>query len=158
MRKSYILFFFCLASCLFADQFTQIQIEQQLQEAEAQLRFAEQGWMTGNWNGWRYKMADKGVTFIGSYQTDLIGNPVGGAARGFAHVGVIQVLEANGTLKTVYVMKQKLQDIWQRSASTQEHLLQALQEWCREAEATGIEALRLFSQKIRTYTLVPAPT
>ena len=67
------------------------------------------------------------------------------------------VLENNGTLKTVYVMKQKLQDVWQRSAATQEHLLQALQEWCREAEATGIEALRNFSQKLRTYTLVPVP-
>ena len=68
------------------------------------------------------------------------------------------VLENNGTLKTVYVMKQKLQDVWQRSATTQEHLLQALQEWCREAEATGIEALHHFSQKLRTYTLVPVAT
>ncbi|WP_372522996.1 fatty acid desaturase [Sulfuricaulis sp.] len=68
------------------------------------------------------------------------------------------VLENNGTLKTVYVMKQKLQDVWQRSATTQDHLLQALQEWCREAEATRIEALRHFSQKLRTYTLVPAAT
>ena len=68
------------------------------------------------------------------------------------------VLENNGTLKTVYVMKQKLQDVWQRSATTQDHLLQALQEWCREAEATRIEALRHFSQKLRTYTLVRAAT
>jgi len=68
-----------------------------------------------------------------------------------------KVLENNGTLKTVYVMKQKLQDIWQRSATTQEHLLHALQEWCREAEATGIQALQDFSQKLRTYTLAPVP-
>ena len=51
---------------------------------------------------------------------------------------------------------QKLQDIWQRSATTQENLLHALQEWCREAEATGIQALHDFSQKLRTYTLAPA--
>ncbi|MHB8622590.1 MAG: DesA family fatty acid desaturase [Sulfuricaulis sp.] len=67
-----------------------------------------------------------------------------------------KALEKNGTLKTVYIMKQKLQDIWQRSATTQENLLQALQEWCREAEATGIEALRDFSQKLRTYALAPS--
>jgi stearoyl-CoA desaturase (delta-9 desaturase) len=66
------------------------------------------------------------------------------------------VLERNGTLNTVYAMKQKLQDIWQRSATTQENLLHALQEWCREAEATGIQALHDFSQKLRTYTLAPA--
>ena len=67
-----------------------------------------------------------------------------------------KALEINGTLKTVYDMKQKLVDIWGRRVSTQEHLIQALQEWCREAEATGIEALHHFSQKLRTYTLVPA--
>ena len=68
-----------------------------------------------------------------------------------------QALERNDRLKTVYAMKQKLMDIWNRRATTQEHLIQALQEWCREAEATGIEALRNFSQKLRTYTLVPVP-
>lgn len=72
-----------------------------------------------------------------------------------SHKWLDNVLEKNGTLKTVYVMKQKLQGIWQRSASTQEHLLQALQEWCREAEATGIEALHNFSQKLRTCALAP---
>jgi stearoyl-CoA desaturase (delta-9 desaturase) len=75
-----------------------------------------------------------------------------------SHKWLDKVLENNGTLKTVYVMKQKLQDIWQRSAATQEHLRQALQEWCREAEATGIEALRHFSQKLRTYTLARVTT
>lgn len=72
-----------------------------------------------------------------------------------SHKWLDKALDNNGTLKTVYIMKQKLQDIWQRSAATQEHLRQALQEWCREAEATGIEALHNFSQKLRTYTLVP---
>ncbi|HYA37786.1 MAG TPA: transposase, partial [Candidatus Methylomirabilis sp.] len=68
-----------------------------------------------------------------------------------------RALEINDRLKTVYAMKQKLVDIWNRRATTQEHLIQALQEWCREAEATGIESLRHFSRKLRTYTLVPTP-
>ncbi len=59
-------------------------------------------------------------------------------------------------LRTVYAMKQKLADIWQRSAATQEHLIQALQDWCREAEATGIERLREFAAQVRTYPLAPA--
>jgi stearoyl-CoA desaturase (delta-9 desaturase) len=65
-------------------------------------------------------------------------------------------LEQNQTLQTVYTMKQKLADIWQRSATTQENLIQALQDWCHEAEATGIHALREFSSKLRTYSLVQA--
>jgi stearoyl-CoA desaturase (delta-9 desaturase) len=64
------------------------------------------------------------------------------------------VLANNQTLNTVYAMKQKLADIWQRSATTQEHLVQALQEWCREAEETGIERLREFAAQLRTYRLV----
>jgi stearoyl-CoA desaturase (delta-9 desaturase) len=75
-----------------------------------------------------------------------------------SHKWLDKILEQNGTLKTVYTMKQKLQAVWQRSAATQENLRQALQEWCREAEATGIKALQDFSQKVRTYTLARVAT
>ena len=66
-------------------------------------------------------------------------------------------LAQNQTLQTVYTMKQKLADVWQRSATTQEHLIHALQEWCHEAEASGIERLHLFAQKLRTCRLAAAP-
>lgn len=65
-----------------------------------------------------------------------------------------QVLEKNQQLKTVHQMREKLADVWKRSATTQENLIQALQEWCREAEATRIEALSRFARKLRTYRLV----
>jgi len=67
-----------------------------------------------------------------------------------------KALENNKSLDTVYAMKQKLQDIWQRSATTQENLLHALEDWCKQAEETGIHALREFSRKLRTYSLAPA--
>lgn len=69
---------------------------------------------------------------------------------------VSQILKKSTALETVYSMKEKLQDVWQRSATTQENLLHALEEWCKQAEATGIQALRDFSQKLRTYSLAPA--
>ena len=75
-------------------------------------------------------------------------------ARSHLHNALAQ----NQTLQTVYTMKQKLADIWQRSATTQEHLIHALQDWCHEAEASGIERLHLFAQKLRTCRLAPAPT
>jgi stearoyl-CoA desaturase (Delta-9 desaturase) len=68
-----------------------------------------------------------------------------------------QVLERNDQLKTVHTMKEKLAEVWQRSATTQENLVQALQDWCREAEATRIEALHGFARKLRSYRLVPVP-
>ncbi|HLF23164.1 MAG TPA: fatty acid desaturase [Burkholderiales bacterium] len=74
-----------------------------------------------------------------------------------ARTGLSKVLEINTTFKTVYAMKQKLADIWQRSAATQEHLRRAIEDWCHQAEATGIKALQEFSFKLRSYRLVPAP-
>jgi stearoyl-CoA desaturase (delta-9 desaturase) len=67
-------------------------------------------------------------------------------------------LERSGRLQTVYAMKHKLQNVWQRTATTQAELVNALQEWCREAEATGIQALRDFAERLRTYTVAqPVP-
>ncbi len=68
-----------------------------------------------------------------------------------------KALELSTTLKTAYAMKQKLAEIWQRSAATQEHLRHAIEDWCRQAEATGIQALRDFALKLRGYRLVSAP-
>jgi stearoyl-CoA desaturase (delta-9 desaturase) len=62
-------------------------------------------------------------------------------------------LDQNRRLQTVYAMKEALQDIWRRSATTQENLLHALEEWCRQAEASGIRALRDFSQRLQHYAL-----
>jgi stearoyl-CoA desaturase (Delta-9 desaturase) len=73
-----------------------------------------------------------------------------------ARSGLRKVLEINATFKTVYTMKQKLADVWQRSATTQEHLRHAIEEWCHQAEATGIKALQDFSRKLRCYRLVGA--
>ncbi|MHB8254513.1 MAG: DesA family fatty acid desaturase [Acidiferrobacter sp.] len=67
------------------------------------------------------------------------------------HRRLQEILATNSTLQTVYTMKERLQDVWRRSALTQDQLLVALQEWCHQAEATGILALREFSAKIRTY-------
>lgn len=66
------------------------------------------------------------------------------------------LLEQNDTLKIVYVYRQRLQTIWQEKSATRESLVQHLQEWCRQAEETGIEALEEFSRNIRAYTLQPA--
>ncbi len=67
------------------------------------------------------------------------------------HRQLQEVLAANSTLHTVYTMKERLQDVWRRSASSQEQLREALQDWCHQAEATGIQALSNFATAIRSY-------
>lgn len=61
------------------------------------------------------------------------------------------VLRGSQSLKTVYSHKQRLQEIWKGSNLGHESLLHALQEWCRQAEAAGIEVLRDFAFRLRGY-------
>ncbi len=62
-----------------------------------------------------------------------------------------KLLDNFQSLRVVYQFRMKLQDIWNRSTASQKELLDALQEWCQQAEATGIEALRVFSYRLKTY-------
>lgn len=59
-------------------------------------------------------------------------------------------------LKIVYEFRQRLQEVWARSATTHEALLKNLQTWCSQAEASGVQALQKFSLKLRSYSLQPA--
>jgi len=68
-----------------------------------------------------------------------------------------QVLAQSQTLKTVYQYRERLRDLWERTAPSQEALLKSLQDWCQQAEATGIQALETFSRNLRSYTLAPSP-
>lgn len=63
------------------------------------------------------------------------------------------ILSNSYTLKTVYHYKRQLQAIWQERTASHERLLQALQLWCKEAEATGIQALQDFARSLRHYSL-----
>jgi stearoyl-CoA desaturase (delta-9 desaturase) len=67
-----------------------------------------------------------------------------------------QILARFNNLKTVYQYRQQLQAIWARKAISQENLIKALQDWCQQAEATGIAALQEFSRRLRGYSLQPA--
>ena len=66
------------------------------------------------------------------------------------------VLAISQRLRTVYQFRQGLQSIWTERAANQAHLIKALQEWCAQAEATGIQALEDFAQRLRGYSLASA--
>lgn len=63
------------------------------------------------------------------------------------------ILKRNQSLKAVYEYRQRLQAIWDKTTASQKELIEALQEWCRQAESSGIEALRSFANNLKTYTL-----
>ena len=62
-----------------------------------------------------------------------------------------RVLKASSRLATVYTMRDELAALWQRSTASKEQLVHQLEDWCKRAEASGIEALRTFSQRLRCY-------
>jgi stearoyl-CoA desaturase (delta-9 desaturase) len=66
------------------------------------------------------------------------------------------LLQRSYALQTVYRHKLELQQLWKRSTQSQEALVQALQEWCYRAEATGIRALQEFARNLKGYSLQPA--
>jgi len=63
------------------------------------------------------------------------------------------MLADNEQLQIVYEYKQRLQELWQEKTATQESLKKMLQEWCQQAEQTGVKALEEFAMVLRGYTL-----
>jgi stearoyl-CoA desaturase (delta-9 desaturase) len=61
------------------------------------------------------------------------------------------VLAQSGRLCTVYQYKHKLLAIWQERTASPDRLLNALQEWCRQAEESGIRALQEFARTLPRY-------
>ncbi len=61
------------------------------------------------------------------------------------------ILQRSQVLATVHRSRQQLQQVWGRTASSQEALLAALQQWCRDAEGSGIKALQDFARKLSSY-------
>jgi stearoyl-CoA desaturase (delta-9 desaturase) len=59
-------------------------------------------------------------------------------------------------LRVVYHYRQQLQSVWARKATSQESLIKALQDWCLQAEATGISSLQEFARRLRGYSLQTA--
>ena len=65
------------------------------------------------------------------------------------------LLEYNAALKTVHEFREKLSAIWSGASVSNETLLQQLKDWCREAEASGIQVLEEFAERLRSYRLAP---
>lgn len=63
------------------------------------------------------------------------------------------VLAESQTLQTVYQFQQRLLQLWERTAASQEARLEAVQEWINSAEKTGVKALEQFAHRLRGYSV-----
>jgi stearoyl-CoA desaturase (Delta-9 desaturase) len=71
-----------------------------------------------------------------------------------ARIKLENLLAARERLRVVYFYKQSLQNVWLKTASSQKELIEALQQWCQQAEASGLDALKQFAKQLKGY--VPA--
>ena len=63
------------------------------------------------------------------------------------------VLDMSQALCTVYEFRMSLQSLWNRTTVSHEKLLVSLQDWCIQAEASGIQVLQEFAQSLRGYSV-----
>jgi stearoyl-CoA desaturase (delta-9 desaturase) len=66
---------------------------------------------------------------------------------------LVQGLAQSSALATVYQFQRRLAALFNERQATHERLLQALQDWCLQAEQTGIAALSEFALRLRGYRL-----
>jgi stearoyl-CoA desaturase (Delta-9 desaturase) len=66
---------------------------------------------------------------------------------------ISEILDANPRLQTIYEFKQRLQGVWAKRSAGAEELLRELKQWCLDAEATGIQALKDFVGELRSYSM-----
>ena len=62
-----------------------------------------------------------------------------------------EAVKSNRVLATVHSMREELEQIWARSTASRDQLVRQLEDWCRRAEASGIDALEQFSRRLRCY-------
>ena len=74
---------------------------------------------------------------------------------GEARMRLERALAHSDALQTAYRSKRQLQALWQQRHATQEHLLEALREWCRQAEESGVRALEEFARTLPAYSMRP---
>lgn len=68
--------------------------------------------------------------------------------------GVLEeALSLSTPLAVVYRFRLQLQAIYEQRSASRENLLALLQDWCHQAERTGIDALQDFARTMRGYTL-----
>ncbi|WP_417532311.1 fatty acid desaturase [Marinobacter lipolyticus] len=62
-------------------------------------------------------------------------------------------LEKNAALRKIYEMSHELQALWRKRGVKPQEKMQALADWCREAEASGNRYLAEFAEHLRAYSL-----
>jgi fatty-acid desaturase len=66
------------------------------------------------------------------------------------------MLAQSKAIKVIYEKRLALQQIWLKTSTNSQEMLEAIKQWVQEADASGIQSLRDFAEQLKTYSLRPA--
>ncbi|XOV85773.1 MAG: transposase [bacterium] len=61
------------------------------------------------------------------------------------------VVQTSAEIRVIHELHHRLQEIWAKRGGNMDEVIQALREWCKEAEASGLQSLENFAQTLKSY-------
>lgn len=68
------------------------------------------------------------------------------------------VVEKSPDIRVIYELQQGLLDVWAKRGGNMEEVIQALSDWCKAAEESGMQTLAEFSETLKSYAMPQAAT
>lgn len=66
---------------------------------------------------------------------------------------ISELVAAHPDIKVIYELRLRLQAVWSKRSGSADELLNALKQWCLDAEATGLSVLRDFVEELKSYSI-----
>jgi len=66
-------------------------------------------------------------------------------------------VESSANIALIHELHQQLMEIWAKRGGNMEEIIQALSDWCKAAEASGMQSLREFADTLKSYA-TPQPS
>lgn len=67
-----------------------------------------------------------------------------------------QYITTSPTIETIIKYRDDLKEIWESKGKSTDQMIEAIKEWCNNAEKSGVEALQVYAKKLQTYRLKTA--
>jgi len=64
-----------------------------------------------------------------------------------------QYIKTSPTIETIIQFREDLKEIWESKGKSTEQMIDAIKEWCHNAEQSGVDALQAYAKKLQTYRL-----
>lgn len=105
------------------------------------------------WHEERAKAGKQLKVMLGKVKTVLVRDE--SLVSSESKTNLLTALRESNRLTQVYQAKQRLIYIWSRTTASQRELIEALQDWCKQAESAGIDALSQFAKQMRGFVAKP---